>query len=263
MSKKKMTASVISQEKIVEDIYSMWIKAQEVAQKAVPGQFISMYTNDGGKLLPRPISICEINQEQGMLRVVYRVTGKNTGTEQFSKLQSGDNIEIMGPLGNGFPLETGRDKKALLFGGGIGVPPMLELAKQLKSEYSTDCHLVMGYRSETFLTEEMEKAGTLYIATEDGSIGTKGNVIDAVKERKLEADIIYACGPTPMLRAIKEYALENHIPCYISMEERMACGIGACLACVCKTKDVDEHSNVHNKRVCKDGPVFLAEEVEI
>ena len=109
MSKKKMTASVISQEKIAEDIYSMWIKAQEVVQQAVPGQFISMYTNDGGKLLPRPISICEINQEQGMLRVVYRVTGKNTGTEQFSKLQSGDNIEIMGPLGNGFPLATGRD----------------------------------------------------------------------------------------------------------------------------------------------------------
>ena len=137
MSKKqKMTAVVLSQEKIAEDIYSMWLKAEPIAAEAVPGQFISMYTNDGGKLLPRPISLCEIDQEKGALRVVYRVTGKQTGTEQFSLMKEGDTLDVMGPLGNGFDLETGREKKAMLFGGGIGVPPMLELAKQLKAAAS-------------------------------------------------------------------------------------------------------------------------------
>ena len=122
----------------------------------------------------------------------------------------------------------------------------------------------MGYRDDQlFLKEELEKNGTVYIATEDGSVGTKGNVLDAIREQNLTADVIYACGPTPMLRAIKEYAAEKGIKCYISLEEKMACGIGACLACVCQSKDVDHHSNVHNKRICKDGPVFLAEEVEL
>ena len=120
MSKKqKMTAVVFSQEKIAEDIYSMWLKAESAAAEAVPGQFISMYTNDGAKLLPRPISLCEIDKENGALRVVYRVTGENTGTKQFSQMKEGDTLEIMGPLGNGFDLETGREKKALLFGMGL------------------------------------------------------------------------------------------------------------------------------------------------
>ena len=174
-------------------------------------------------------------------------------------MKAGDTIEILGPLGNGFPLEAGRGKKAFLIGGGIGVPPMLELAKQLDAQKQ----LVMGYRDEQFLTDEFTKNGTLYVATEDGSAGTKGNVMDAIRENALGAEIIYACGPSPMLRAIKQYAEENNIVCYVSMEERMACGIGACLACVCQSKEVDGHSHVHNKRVCKDGPVFLSTEVEI
>ena len=121
----------------------------------------------------------------------------------------------------------------------------------------------MGYRDELFLTEELGKNGSVFIATEDGSAGTKGNVLDAVRENDIQADIIYACGPTPMLRALKAYAQEKGIECWISMEERMACGIGACLACVCQSKEVDGHSHVHNKRVCKEGPVFLASEVEL
>ena len=137
----------------------------------------------------------------------------------------------------------------------------LELAKQIGCEKK---QIIVGYRNdETFLKTEFEQNGEVYISTEDGSAGTKGNVMDAIRENGLEADIIYACGPTPMLRAIKNYAEENGIECYISLEERMACGIGACLACVCKTKEKDHHSNVHNKRICKDGPVFLSTEVEI
>lgn len=257
--KRKETATVVSQECLLPGIYSMWLETKEIAGLAVPGQFISMYTKDGSKLLPRPISLCEIDRESNRLRVVYRVTGKGTGTEQFSQMTAGDTLEILGPLGNGFPLEEGKGKRAVLIGGGIGVPPMLELAKQLDAQKQ----LVMGYRDAQFLTEEFEKNGVLYLATEDGSAGTKGNVMDAIRENALTADIIYACGPTPMLRAIKQYAEEKQIVCYVSMEERMACGIGACLACVCHSTEIDGHSHVHNKRVCKEGPVFLSTEVEI
>ena len=258
--RKKENAVVISQEMLADGIFSMWLRT-EASQMAVPGQFISMYTNDGTKLLPRPISICEIDKEEGALRVVYRVTGENTGTKQFSECKPGDTIPVIGPLGNGFPLEKAEGKKVFLMGGGIGVPPILELAKQLKQ---CEKQIVMGYRdANTFLKEQFEANGTVYVSTEDGSVGTKGNVMDAIRENGLTADIIYACGPTPMLRAIKNFAESNGIECYISLEEKMACGIGACLACVCKSKEKDHHTNVHNKRICKDGPVFLSTEVEI
>lgn len=260
MERKKECVTVISQESLADGIFSMWIRT-EASKEAKPGQFISMYTNDTSKLLPRPISICEIDQEESALRVVYRVTGENTGTEQFSKMKTGDSLEIIGPLGNGFPVEKATGKKAFLMGGGIGVPPILELAKQVDCE---EKQIVVGYRdAQTFLKEQFEENGKLYISTEDGSVGTKGNVMDAIREHALDADIIFACGPMPMLKAIKQYAEEKNIECYISLEERMACGIGACLGCVCKTKEKDHHSNVNNQRICKDGPVFLATEVEI
>ena len=246
MAKQKENAVVHSQEQLADGIYSMWINT-EAAKDAKPGQFISMYTTDGSKLLPRPISICEIDKENGRLRVVYRVTGPKTGTEEFSKLKAGDIIPVIGPLGNGFPYEKAEGKKVFLMGGGIGVPPILELAKQMDCEKK---QIVVGYRdAQTFLKEEFEQNGELYISTEDGSVGTKGNVMDAIRENALEADMIYACGPTPMLRAIKQYAEENGIECYISLEERMACGIGACLACVCKSKEKDAHSNLMNMSV--------------
>ena len=255
--KVKEKCIVISQDCIAKDIYSLWLKTDKIAAQARPGQFVSVYCNDGGHLLPRPISLCEINQEKGTLRLVYRVVGK--GTEMFAALKAGDSVEVLGPLGNGFPMEEAEGKRVFLIGGGIGVPPMLETAKQLKGEPV----LVMGYRDELFLTEEMKKAGELVIATEDGSAGTKGNVLDAIRENDLKADMIFACGPKPMLRALKAYGLENNIPCYVSMEERMACGVGACLGCVCQSTEVDDHSQVKNKRVCKDGPVFLSTEVEL
>lgn len=255
MSVAKKKRAVISEHKrLAEDIYSMWIDAEDIALSAKPGQFVSLYCKDGSKLLPRPISICEIDKQHGTVRLVYRITGK--GTLEFADLKPQDAIEVMGPLGNGFTLEG---KKALLIGGGIGIPPMLELAKQLDCERQ----IVLGYRDVTFLDEEFNPYGKVYIATEDGSKGTKGNVLDAIRDNRLNADIIFACGPTPMLRGIRAYALEKGITCQLSLEERMACGIGACLGCVCKTKDVDHHSNVKNARICKDGPVFYAEEVEL
>ena len=258
-TKTKENLTVVSQEEIGKDIFSLWLQTDQMAQYARPGQFLSLYTGNAGKLLPRPISICEIDKETSRIRLVYRVTGKNTGTEAFSKMQPGDKIEALGPLGNGFPLEEAEGKKVFLIGGGIGIPPMLETAKQLNVQKTA----VLGYRDELFLNEEFAKYADVYVATEDGSSGTKGNVLNVIQEKTLEADVIFACGPTPMLRALKEYAAANHITCWISMEERMACGIGACLACVCKSKDIDAHSQVHNKRVCKDGPVFLSTEVEL
>ena len=258
-TKTKENLTVVSQEEIGKDIFSLWLQTDQMAQYARPGQFLSLYTGNAGKLLPRPISICEIDKETSRIRLVYRVTGKNTGTEAFSKMQPEDKIEALGPLGNGFPLEEAEGKKVFLIGGGIGIPPILETAKQLNAQKTA----VLGYRDELFLNEEFAKYADVYVATEDGSSGTKGNVLNVIQEKTLEADVIFACGPTPMLRALKEYAAANHITCWISMEERMACGIGACLACVCKSKDIDAHSQVHNKRVCKDGPVFLSTEVEL
>lgn len=253
--------TVLSQKSLGNDIYDMVLQTKDIARAARAGQFVSVYSNDKSKLLPRPISLCGIDRENGTLRLVYRVTGQGTGTEEFSMLKAGDTVKLLGPLGNGFTVEAG--KKAFLIGGGIGVPPMLQLAKEMKAE-GESLQVVMGYRNaDTFLLDEFEAVADTFVATEDGSLGTKGNVIDAIKNEKLNADVIYACGPTPMLRALKNYAEENNMVCYISMEERMACGIGACLACVCKSKDKDAHSNVNNKRICKEGPVFNAKEVEL
>lgn len=254
MSQIKETAVVYTQEMIAPGVYSMWIRTK-MAKSAGPGQFIAVYCKDGSRLLPRPISICEADGEEERLRIVYRTVGAGTG--EFSQYVSGDPIEIMGPLGNGFPEEG---ENAFLIGGGIGIPPMLELAKRL----SCKKQIILGYRGGSlFLRDEFEACAEVFVATEDGSAGIRGTVLDVIREKGLTADVIYACGPAPMLRALKEYAAAQRIPCYISLEERMACGIGACLACVCKTKEPDAHSRVKNRRVCKDGPVFPAGEIEL
>lgn len=259
--KKKVQATVYRQENIADQIYDMWIET-ELAKDAKPGQFISVYPRNQATLLPRPISICEVNADKTRLRIVYRIAGK--GTDEFSKYKAGESISILGTLGNGFPVEKAAGKKVFLMGGGIGIPPMLELAKQIKETQNILPQTIVGYRdSVTFLREDLSRYGEVYIATEDGSVGSKGNVMNAIEENGLKADVIFACGPMPMLRAIKQYAEANNIEAYISLEERMACGVGACLGCVCKTKEVDHHSHVHNARVCTDGPVYDAREVEI
>ena len=215
-------AVVLEQKEIASGIFRLVLQTKEIAAQAKAGQFVSVYSKDPSKLLPRPISLCEIDKTKGTLTLVYRV-------------------------------------KAFLIGGGIGIPPILQLAREMKA----DKQMVLGFRDSLFLMDEFQAEGQVYVATEDGSAGTKGNVLDAICANGLSADIIYACGPTPMLCALKAYAEEHGMVCYISMEERMACGIGACLACVCKTKDKDAHSNVNNKRICKEGPVFDAREVEL
>lgn len=255
--KAKVNATVISQRELAENIFDMWLET-ELAGEAHPGQFVGVYPGNKSTILPRPISICEVNEERTALRLVYRIAGQ--GTEEFSHLVKGDSVEILGILGNGFPLEEGKGKKVFLMGGGIGVPPILQLAKELEADKS----ILVGYRDGgLFLKEDLDRYGKVYVATEDGSEGTRGNVMDAIAENGLEAEVIFACGPMPMLRAIKKYAAEHHIKAYISLEEHMACGVGACLGCVVKTKEKDRHSHVNNARICTDGPVFEAEEVDI
>ena len=257
--KKKESARVYKQQQIAPGIYDMWINTT-LASQAKPGQFISVYTQDQSALLPRPISICETDITNSRLRIVYRVAGK--GTAEFSRYKTGHRVDILGTLGNGFPLEKAEGKRLFLMGGGIGIPPMLAVAKAVKNTTSVD--VIVGYRDkELFLAEDLQKYAAVHVATEDGSVGTKGNVMNVIEEEKLVADIIFACGPMPMLRAIKQYAAKKGIEAYLSLEERMACGVGACLGCVVKTKEVDHHSHVNNARICTDGPVYNAEDVEI
>lgn len=254
MSIVKEKARIVAQTEIAADIFDMTISFPEGAKDAVPGQFMALYCNEGIRLLPRPISICGIDPDAGTIRMVYRIAGE--GTKEFSVMKPGDTLEVMGPLGNGF---TKREQKAIIVGGGIGIPPMLELAGQLNCEKT----MVLGYRDNKslFLKEEFEALGDVKIATDDGSLGVCGTVIDAIREYGIEGDVIYACGPMPMLKALAEYAGEHDMEAQISLEERMACGIGACLGCICKSKEKDHHTNVNNKRICKEGPVFDAKEV--
>ena len=286
--RRKQDTFVISQAELSAGIYDLKLSAPEIASEAQSGQFVNVYCADKSRLLPRPISLAGIDPEKGEIRLIYRVSG--AGTEEFSRLQPGDTVEVLGPLGNGFPVievmdSPGNGKHVFLIGGGIGIPPLLETAKALKNIPEVSglrITAVLGYRdSSTFLSEEFEAVcDRVLIASEDGSAGTKGTVLDAMREagvipqRKQDTEksplqaaegetIWFACGPTPMLRALKASAEENKISCWLSLEERMACGVGACLACVCRTAEKDEHSQVNNRRVCKDGPVFRAEEIEL
>ena len=280
--RKKQQAIVLSQDELAAGIFDLRLSAPEIAAEAHAGQFVNVYCADKSRLLPRPISLAGIDPEGGEIRLVYRVSG--AGTEEFSRLSAGSRTELLGPLGNGFPTEEAlRAKQVFLIGGGIGIPPLLQTAAELKKAAAKaetadgmTVTAVLGYRdSHTFLAQEFaEVCGRVLIASEDGSVGTRGTVLDALREAgeipvskseekadPVPARVWFACGPTPMLRALKASAGENDIPCWLSLEERMACGVGACLACVCKTAEIDEHSQVKNRRVCKDGPVFRAEEI--
>lgn len=285
--KKKEKAKIISQNKITDDIYDLWIKT-DMAKSAHCGQFVGVYTKSADKLLPRPISICEISDDYAAIRLVYRTAGK--GTEEISRFKAGDDVYILGVLGNGYEFDkiatvmtapgnakelsdtekllALMDLNIVLMGGGIGIPPMLETAKELKA-HGCEPVSILGYRdSNMFLKDDLTRYGAVYIATEDGSLGTRGNVLDALKANKLNPDIILSCGPMPMLKAIARYSkteTENghRTEAFLSLEERMACGVGACLGCVTRTKERDAHSNVKNARICTDGPVFLASELEL
>lgn len=250
--KTTVLAEVLSNNSINDSIFDMVVKAPELAEMAKAGQFAELYTNSDALLLPRPISICEVDKANGALRFVYQNVGK--GTNLFSKLKKGDKIQILGTCGNGYTLGE-ENEHHILVGGGIGVPPLLELAKNLKGKKT----VILGFRSGCFLKEEFEKyADEVHIATDDGSVGFKGNVVQLMESLNIQGDKIYSCGPKIMLKFLSQYAEKNNIACQVSMEERMACGIGACVGCVIKIKDNEGWTY---KKVCKDGPVFNSKEV--
>ena len=263
--KRKESAIIEGQTQLASDIFSMWLRVS-FAGEVKAGQFLSLFTGEASKPLPRPVSVCETDPEAGRVRLVYRVVG--SGTALFASMKAGDRIAVMGPLGNGFPLERTAGKRVLLIGGGLGIPPMLACASVM-SRLSDDrkplsAAIAAGYRdSNLWLLDDMRKYAPVMIATDDGSAGTRGTVLDSVRASGPEADVIFSCGPKVMLRAVKQYAEETGAECYVSMEERMACGIGVCLGCVCGTTKTDSHSLVKNARVCTDGPVFPAEEVDL
>ncbi len=245
-------AAVVSMLNLTDDVRDMTIHCPVIASEAKAGQFVELYPDNGVNLLARPISICAIDAENGNIRLVFRIVGK--GTEIFSRLSAGDKIRVLGPCGNGFSPGEGR---AVLVGGGIGVPPLLETCRQLKGEKT----VVLGFRdkSDVILCDEFEALGAkVYIATDNGSLGFKGNVVELMKSENITGDMIYSCGPKIMLKFLSDYAKERGIACLVSLEERMACGIGACVGCVVKIKDGDGWTH---KKVCKDGPVFDGREV--
>ena len=261
---KQVFAKLIKKQEIIKDIYKFSVKAPEIVETAKPGNFIEIRVNDGiDPFLRRPISIYNLDKENGILEFIFQVKGK--GTEILSKKEEGTDIDIIGPLGNGtFKFE--KYKNIAVIGGGIGIFPLYELSKEAKqNDVKVNCYL--GFRNKDFvmLEKEFEEVtDNLTITTDDGTYKEKGFAIDyLIKDMENEKyECIYACGPLPMLKAIQKYANENNIDCQISLEEKMACGLGVCLGCAVKTakspKDAPEYWHV-----CKGGPVFQAKDVEI
>ncbi|MBS4189160.1 dihydroorotate dehydrogenase electron transfer subunit [Bacillus sp. FJAT-49705] len=255
---KKELCKVVSQKEIAERIFELTLQGELVYEMDEPGQFVHLKVSDHlDPLLRRPISISNINKNQQQFTMIYRAEGK--GTVLLSKKKSGEFIDVLGPLGHGFPInEIQPGETALLVGGGIGVPPLYELSKQLVNRGVKVIH-VLGFQSSNvvFYHEKFTQLGETYIATVDGSYGVNGFVTDVIESEKIDFNILYSCGPTPMLKALEQAYKQKKV--YLSLEERMGCGIGACFACVCHTGD--DPTGYTYKKVCSDGPVFKAGEV--
>lgn len=234
---------VESNKKIAKDIYEM-ILLGDTSDITAPGQFVNILID--GCYLRRPISVCDVSE--GQLKIIYKVVGE--GTEKMSRLSHGKNLDILSGLGNGFDVKKGENP--VVIGGGVGVPPMYMLCKELIKEGKKPV-VILGFntKEDVFYKEEFEKLGLeTIVTTVDGSMGIKGFVTDALKEIKTYS-YFYTCGPEPMLKAL--YNATN-VSGQLSFEERMGCGFGACMGCSCKTK-------YGNKRICKDGPVLEKEEI--
>lgn len=241
---------LVFSQQLTPTIFDFRLQNAELAAITRPGQFVQVLVP--GKTLRRPISVCDVQEDT--IRLVFEVRGE--GTAIMSRTRVGEFINIIAPLGRGFVLDPAQ--KTIFIGGGIGVPPMLYSARQC----GKNAVVINGFRNKdaVILSEDFERAGCrLIVATDDGSFGVHGFVTDPLKELMDEAEMICACGPTPMLRNIARMAAEHQVPCQVSLEQRMACGVGACLGCAVAVRTAD--GGTCYRHVCKDGPVFNSEEV--
>lgn len=277
-------AKIVSNTEIADQVYRLILECGAEAGDPKPGQFLNVYLRDRSMLLPRPISICLA--EAGQVTLVYRVVGK--GTEALSGYKTGEPLAVSASLGHGYDLDavfqaldgssSGSGPKTIaLVAGGLGVPPMVGLAKFIRGRLTADGQNIklpddgrnirliagLGYQEIPFLNEEIEGfCDEVFIAVEKGEAGFRGNVLEMMEARRIEADYYLSCGPKLMLKALVELCGRQNKPIQVSLEERMGCGYGACVGCVCKTRETDEGmEKVKLKKVCKDGPVFFGNEV--
>ncbi len=258
---KQLKDRVVKTEQLTENIYKLTIESEYVCAIATAGQFVNVLCSEGSQaILRRPISICAVDRSRGRYDIVFQ--RKGTGTELLAQKRSGDLLDIMGPLGKGFDLNKSY-KNIAVAGGGIGIFPLLFL---LADSNAAVKNVYLGFRNKKLVVLEKEfgsYASTLQIATDDGSYGYNGFVTELLKKdmEKQNYDMIYTCGPMPMLKKISKVAETFGTSCQVSMEQRMGCGFGACLVCACKTKTKTTDDGWQYSHVCKDGPVFNSSDV--
>ncbi len=249
-----MNMQIVSHVPLAPKVWQMELTGPLTYNTVEPGQFLQVLVGDGQThVLRRPISIGYADPVAERLTMVYKIVGQ--GTSELSQLAAGDTVDVLGPLGQGYPLPQ-RSEDVLIIGGGLGVPPLRQLAATLHQQ-GHRVHVVLGWAeaADVFWLEHFASAAqNVVVTTDDGSFGVHGTVMDGVKQLSSAVQRVYACGPKPMLRSVQRWAAGVGIPAWISLEERMACGVGACTGCVCQTK-------AGMRRVCADGPVLPADEV--
>lgn len=253
MKKLVVVGKILANEAINANVKRMVIEAPQIAEAAQPGQFVHVKKPDSVNFLRRPFSIADADRENGTITLIYRIVGK--GTAEYAAMKVGEAFSILGPIGNGFALKDGRP---LLIGGGVGIAPLIYLSRQLKDK--KPILLIGGKNKDEVFWEKylQEFADKIYITTDDGSVGFKGFTVQLLPQILAENNIehIYTCGPNIMMESVAKLAHKHDIDCQVSLEKRMACGIGVCLGCTFEGKLTGKR-----RKVCTEGPVFASKEV--
>lgn len=253
MKKLVVVGKILANEAINANVKRMVIEAPQIAEAAQPGQFVHVKKPDSVNFLRRPFSIADADRENGTITLIYRIAGK--GTAEYAAMKVGEAFSILGPIGNGFALKDGRP---LLIGGGVGIAPLIYLSRQLKDK--KPILLIGGKNKDEVFWEKylQEFADKIYITTDDGSVGFKGFTVQLLPQILAENNIehIYTCGPNIMMEGVAKLAHKHDIDCQVSLEKRMACGIGVCLGCTFEGKLTGKR-----RKVCTEGPVFASKEV--
>jgi len=267
----RLRSEIAEHSEVGPRLWRLVFGSPELAASAIPGQFVHVLCGTShDPLLRRPFSIHDADPDSGQAALLYEVRGR--GTALLAEKRPGEMLDILGPLGNGFRLPVSGDQPVVLAGGGVGIAPLRFLARKIADAVGGEC-ITFNFGARTSEMHvclddfrclcPMDLESRLWIATDDGSLGDQGLVTDLLVRRvqelgDSEQPLIYACGPTPMLREVARIAGEHHLQCQVSLEAKMACGVGACMGCVVKARDGDGFKYV---RVCKEGPVFDAHEV--